>query len=103
MGGVMDYRRFRQRNGLAARPATPAQPYDFPINEAWAGSFYSLNGDLNRMEADYLGESGHDQADLLIDELSAATGVDPETARVVLRHVFRGGMASTSDPPSRAV
>jgi len=96
MGGWMTYQRVRNRNGLMPRKPSDGPdlyPCDLPPEQA---ARYRLGGDLDRMERDYLNPvypkppfarrgPGSDPA----AEVAAATGVDVETVRAVLDHVFR--------------
>lgn len=83
MGGWMTYGRFRSRNIL------PRNEEPYPAGGSRCA------GDLDRMERDYLNpvypeppwalrESGSDPS----AQVAAATGVDVETVRRVLRYVF---------------
>ena len=91
MGGTMSYQRMRSRNGLMHRkPDDDPDPY-------WRGelareltgakpSAWTLVGDLNRMERDYLKED--DPAGGLSGQVARATGVRDDHVRRVLRYVF---------------
>lgn len=99
MGGWMDYQRMRTRNGLMFRkPDDDPDPYwrvpNLPMPEHVSPM---LVGDLNRMERDYLNpvypeppwatrEPDSDPS----AQVAAATGIDIETVRAVLRAVFFG-------------
>ena len=99
MGGWMTYQRMRNRNGLMHRkPDDDPDPYwrtGLPPLAATAPSGYNLIGDMNRMEQDYL-EPVYPEPPLArrpggsspAEECAAATGVDAETVRKVLRYVF---------------
>jgi hypothetical protein len=100
MGGWMTYQRMRHRNNLLYRkPAGDRDPYWHPGSNVLPSYVEAdqrmLIGDLNRMEQDYLDPQypeppfarrpeGSDPS----AEVAKATGVDIETVRKVLRHVF---------------
>jgi hypothetical protein len=98
MGGWMDYQRVRARNGLGERkPPSDPDPYPRSTEGGTREDLLILVGDLNRMERDYLDPkypeppwagrpNRSDPATVCAD----ATGVDVETVRKVLRHVFLG-------------
>lgn len=93
MGGFMTYQRMRNRNNISLRIPTwfyPRPDIDQPHPINWG----ALVGDLNRMEADYLDpERFADDPRVLqlnspLHQVAAATGVDVETVRKILRYVF---------------
>lgn len=99
MGGWMTYQRLRSRNGLLFRkPDEDEHPYwngvrDFPPKSPAAVE--TLIGDFNRMERDYLNDTPCCRMGLPGEpdlgpsaEVAEATGVDIETVKKVLRHVF---------------
>jgi hypothetical protein len=57
MGGIMSYKRFRQRNNLARAVSLDADPYSTPLGGLESISRYVALGDLNRFERDLLGLS----------------------------------------------
>lgn len=90
----MTYQRMRSRNGILRRkPDDDPDPY---FRGDLADSRYgALIGDLNRMERDYLNPAyperpfaQREHASDPLSQVSAATGVDIEDARRVLRYVF---------------
>ena len=88
MGGWMTYGRMRNRNDLL--PRDHENPYVKPNRPIG-----TVIGDLNRMERDYL-DPVYPEAPYALRgdhtdptaECAAATGVDEETVRKVLRYVF---------------
>lgn len=91
MGGWMDYQRVRTRNGLMHRDVGAYGP----IPEHAPTSRTMLNGDLNRMEQDYLDPqypeppwATREAASSPAEECAAATGVDVDVVRRVLSFVF---------------
>lgn len=97
MGGWMTYQRMRQRNNLMFRkPADDPDPY-FRNDPRISPEVGALIGDLNRMERDYLTPAyperpwaGRAARSDPTAQVADATGVDEETVRKVLRHVFFG-------------
>jgi hypothetical protein len=96
MGGWMDYQRMRERAGLRRKPNNDPDPY---FREATMNNVTLHEGDLNRMERDYLNpqypeppwatrEAGSDPS----SQVAEMTGVDVETVRKVLRAVFFGAV-----------
>lgn len=97
MGGWMTFQRMRSRNNLMHRkPGDDPDPYWRGVEPRTLQSEKRLLvGDLNRMERDYLNpaypeppwatrEPGSDP----LSQVAAATGVDIEDVRRVLRYVF---------------
>jgi hypothetical protein len=85
MGGWMTYQRVRLRNNAIDRTTSYVGDYKSVL----------INGDLNRMEKDYL-DPEYPQPPFAIrpegsspaEMCAAATGVDIDTVRKVLRYVF---------------
>lgn len=96
MGGWMTYQRMRGRNGGVFRrpddqtPYPSAQECERRADVRW----YTLTGDLNRMERGYTAPErpevgvGATLEHSPLHECAKATGVDVETVRTVLRYVF---------------
>lgn len=94
MGGWMTYQRTRERAGLRRKPDDDPDPY---YRDPVAMTNALLHeGDLNRMERDYL-EPVYPEAPWATRppgsdpsaQVAATTGVDIETVRTVLRYVFK--------------
>lgn len=107
MGGWMDYERMRRRNNIQVRGEGFYVPITTNVN------VHMLNGDMNRMEADYLHPesswlwrqrldaiaAGHDVPDWSPAAVCAReTGVDVDTVRKVLGHVFAIPEGTTKNP-----
>jgi hypothetical protein len=90
MGGLMTYQRMRLRNGLMQRkPDDDPDPYwrgGLPSGAPENNSTWTLVGDMNRMERDYL--TTGDPDDGLAGRVADVTGVPADDVRKVLRYVF---------------
>lgn len=87
MGGTMDYPRLRNRNALGYRKMGVPDPYLRNDGEAPLITDHQqrmLIGEFNRLEQSYMGEYA-DIGDQLVDMGVAATGVDKEVIKRVLR------------------
>jgi hypothetical protein len=102
MGGWMTYQRMRARNGLMFRkPDDDPDPYWREYVGPEGPSRRTLDersillGDMNRMERDYLNPrypeppwAGREPGSDPLSQVVAATGVDVESVKRVLRYVF---------------
>lgn len=95
----MTYQRMRGRNGGVFRREGDPMPYPSAEEVEERGqlrlNWYSLVGDLNRMERGYTDPEVDDGRNVgariwhsPLHEAATATGVDVETVRKVLRYVF---------------
>lgn len=94
MGGWMDYRRMRARNGLP-RADSPGDRFGAVGMPGGMLNRATLRGDLDRMEDDYLHGfypqppfAGRPAGSSPAERTAAATGVPVEVVRRVLAHVF---------------
>lgn len=92
MGGWMTYQRARERAGLRRKPLDDPDPY---FRDVTANNLSLSEGDFNRMERDYLDPvypqppyASRPPGSDPLSQTAAATGVDVEDVRKVLRYVF---------------